>query len=728
MPKTTPRFDTLAAAKYTPTPRENGAPHKRIDLEEVFGQNLFGLHQMKSRLPKPQYKALLATIQNGTELDESVADAVAIAMKDWAMEKGATHFTHWFQPLTGLTAEKHDSFLKPTGDGRAITEFTGAALVQGEPDASSFPSGGLRATFEARGYTAWDPTSPAFLVEGPGGAYLCIPTAFASWTGDALDKKTPLLRSIHALDKQARRALGLFGSSPLAVRATCGPEQEFFLIDEEFFYRRPDLVTSGRTLFGTRPPKGQEMDDHYFGSIPSRVLEYMNEVEFELYKIGIPVTTRHNEVAPGQYEMAPIFEDANQAADHQQLMMSTLRRVARKYGLVCLLHEKPFQGVNGSGKHLNWSFGTKEQNLLEPGETPHENIQFLFFTSAVLKAVAKHQDLLRASIAHAGNDHRLGANEAPPAIISAFCGDQLQDIFEQIGKAGEAKTSKKTGLLGLGVDALPKLPKHAGDRNRTSPFAFTGNKWEFRAVGSSQSVSGPATVLNTIVAEAIDDLSTKLEASLEKGTEFDEALRKLLAEEIHEFKHIIFNGDNYSQEWVEEAERRGLLNLKTAMDALPHLVAEKNAKLFEKYGVLSARELESRYEIFVEQFFMTINIEGETGQHMGQTMYLPAAQRYLSDLLQTAERADDLGMVTEGVLATARRVNELIDRLTQKLAVLAEQNQELGGDDVVSKAEHMRNNIIPALTEVRDVVDRLERVVPDDYWPVPTYRDMLFVK
>ncbi|MEX0912111.1 MAG: glutamine synthetase III, partial [Gemmatimonadota bacterium] len=391
-------------------------------------------------------------------------------------------------------------------------------------------------------YTAWDPTSPAFLMEGPGGAYLCIPTAFASWAGDALDKKTPLLRSMHAIDQQARRALELFGSPPMQVSATCGPEQEFFLIDEEFFYRRPDLVTSGRTLFGTRPPKGQEMDDHYFGSIPARVLEYMNEVELDLYKIGIPVTTRHNEVAPGQYEMAPIFEDANQAADHQQLMMSTLRRVARKYGLVCLLHEKPFQGVNGSGKHVNWSIGTSEQNLLEPGDTPHENMQFLFFTSAVLKAVAKHQDLLRASIAHAGNDHRLGANEAPPAIISAFCGDQLQDIFEQIAKAGEAKTSKKSGLLGLGVNVLPKLPKHAGDRNRTSPFAFTGNKWEFRAVGSSQSVSGPATVLNTIVAEALDELCGKLEAALEKGTSFDDALRKLLAEEIHEFKHIIFNG------------------------------------------------------------------------------------------------------------------------------------------------------------------------------------------
>ena len=726
MSRVIPRFDTLAAAQYDSKPSME--KRHRTDLEEVFGENLFGQHQMQSRMPSAQYEALLSTIQNGTELDASVADAVASAMKEWALEKGATHYTHWFQPLTGSTAEKHDSFLKPTGDGRAVTEFRGKELVQGEPDASSFPSGGLRATFEARGYTAWDPTSPAFLMEGPGGAHLCIPTAFASWAGDALDKKTPLLRSMNAIDEQARRALRLFGSPPMAVKATLGAEQEFFLIDEEFYFRRPDLQTSGRTLFGTKPPKGQEMDDHYFGSIPARVLEYMNEVEFELYRLGVPITTRHNEVAPGQYEMAPIYEDANQAADHQQLVMSTLRRIARKYGLVCLLHEKPFQGINGSGKHLNWSMGTEEQNLLEPGETPHDNMQFLFFCSAVLKGVAKHQDLLRASVAHAGNDHRLGANEAPPAIISAFCGDQLQDIFEQIEKAGKATSSKPSGLLGLGVKVLPNLPKHAGDRNRTSPFAFTGNKWEFRALGSSQSVSFPAMVLNTIAAEAIDDLCTKLEGELEKGTAFDEALRALLASEIHEFKHVIFNGDNYTEAWVVEAEGRGLLNLATTMDALPKIVDEKNAALFEKYGVLSHRELESRYEIFVEQYFMTINIEGETAQHMAQTMILPAATRYLGELLGTAERADELGLQAEGVRRTAGHVNDLVDQLTATIAVLAEQNQELGGDDVLSKAEHMRANIIPAMTAVRDVADRLERVVPDDLWPVPTYRDMLFVK
>jgi glutamine synthetase len=699
-----------------------------VNLEEVYGKNVFGLREMMSSLPKPQYRALLSTLQNGTPLDPTVADAVAVAMKEWALERGATHFTHWFQPLTGLTAEKHDSFLDPTRDGRAITDFSGSELVQGEPDASSFPSGGLRATFEARGYTAWDPTSPAFLMEGASGAYLCIPTAFASWAGDALDKKTPLLRSVHALDKQARRALKLFGSPEEPVRATMGPEQEFFLVDEEFFYRRPDLVTCGRTLFGTRPPKGQEMEDHYFGSIPERILAYMNEVELELYKLGVPLKTRHNEVAPGQFEMAPVYEDANHAADHQQLTMSTLRRVARKYGLACILHEKPFQGVNGSGKHLNWSFGTNGQNLLEPGETPHDNKQFLFFCSAVLKAVAAHQDLLRAAVAHAGNDHRLGANEAPPAIISAFVGDQLGDIFEQIEKAGEAKSSKSSGLMGLGVDVLPHLPMHAGDRNRTSPFAFTGNKWEFRALGASQSISFPATVLNTIVADAIDEMCTKLDADLKTGVGFDDALRSLLASETKEFKKIIFNGDNYSPSWVKEAESRGLLNLRTTMDALPAVVAPKNAALFEKHGVLSHRELESRYEIYVDRYFKTINIEGETGQYMAQTMVLPAASRYLADLVATGERANALGLPNKGVMATAEHLGGLIDQLVEKLDVLAIQNQELGGDTVFSKAEHMRRNIIPALDQVRDVVDRLERVVPDDLWPIPTYREMLFIK
>ncbi len=720
------RFDSLAAVKDSPARRDG--QKQRVDLEEVFGAHTFSLASMQARLPKPAYKALLKTISDHTPLDPTVADAVAVAMKDWAIEHGATHFTHWFQPLTGLTAEKHDSFLAPTGDGRAIAEFSGAELVQGEPDASSFPSGGLRATFEARGYTAWDPTSPAFLMEGPGGAYLCIPTAFASWTGDALDQKTPLLRSIQALNTQTLRALKLFDTPARRVRATLGPEQEFFLIDEEFAYRRPDLVVAGRTLFGAKPPRGQEMDDHYFGSIPERILDCMNDVELELYRLGVPLKTRHNEVAPGQYEMAPIYEDANTAADHQQLTMSTLRRVARRYGLLCLLHEKPFAGVNGSGKHLNWSFGTESQNLLEPGDNPHDNMQFLFFCSAVLRAVDRHQDLLRVSIAHAGNDHRLGANEAPPSIISVFLGDQLTDVFEQIEEAGSAKSSKAGGLLGLGVDALPKLPRHAGDRNRTSPFAFTGNKFEFRALGSSQSISFPATVLNTIVAEAIDEMVTDLESRMAGGDDLGQALRGLLADEAKNFKRIIFNGDGYSDEWVEEAERRGLLNLRSTLDALPSLVGSKNADLFEKYQVLSRRELESRHEIMVEQYFMTINIEGETAADMARTMILPAATRYLSELLLCADRADEVGVKVKGVENTARAVAESIEGLVDALDHLVAQNAELGGDEVHSKAEHMQENIIPAMAAVRTRVDELEKMVPDDLWPIPTYRDMLFVK
>jgi glutamine synthetase len=732
MSRSTPtRFDALAAVK--PSPARNsggsapGAP-KPKPIEQMFGENVFNLAEMRARLPKAAFKALMTTIEDGKPLDAGIAEAVAIAMRDWAIEKGATHYTHWFQPLTGATAEKHDSFIAPTGDGRAITQFNASELVQGEPDASSFPSGGLRATFEARGYTAWDPTSPAFILEGPGGAYLAIPTAFASWTGEALDQKTPLLRSIQALDEQTRRALKLFGVDAARVQPTCGAEQEFFLVDEEFAYRRPDLINSGRTLFGAKPPRGQEMDDHYFGSIPERVLDCMNEVERELYRLGVPVTTRHNEVAPGQYEMAPIFEDANTAADHQQLTMNTLRRVARRYGLACLLHEKPFAGVNGSGKHLNWSFATEHGNLLEPGETPHENVQFLFFCSAVLRAVERHQDLLRAAVAHAGNDHRLGANEAPPSIISVFLGDQLTDVYEQIEHAGEATESRQSGILGLGVDTLPQLPRHAGDRNRTSPFAFTGNKFEFRALGSSQSISFPATVLNTIVAESVDEMTTVVEKAMEAGKDRTAALRELLADEVKKFKRVIFNGDGYSDEWVEEAEKRGLLNLRSTMDALPHLVSEKNASTFEKYSVLTKRELESRHEIFVEQYFYTINIEGETAADMAETMILPAAVRYLSELLQTAERADGVGVKVKGVKKTIERVAALVDELRDAADELVEQNAELGGDEVEEKAEHMRANIIPAMAKVRSAADRLEKIVPDDLWPIPTYRDMLHVK
>lgn len=728
MTRTTPRFDILQAARWSSSERNGSGSQRTTDVEAIFGSNTFGLSEMKARLPKPVYQALLATIEEGREIDLSIADAVAVAMKEWAMERGATHFTHWFQPLTGLTAEKHDSFLSPVGGGKAVAEFSGRELVQGEPDASSFPSGGLRATFEARGYTAWDPTSPAFIVEGPGGSFLAIPTAYTSWTGDALDKKIPLLRSVSALDQQTRRALALFGVESKRVMSTMGPEQEFFLVDEEFFFRRPDLLTSNRTLFGAKPPRGQELEDHYFGTIPARVLQFMQEAEMELYKLGVAVKTRHNEVAPSQFEMAFVYAEANLAADHQQLMMSVLRNTARKYGFVCLLHEKPFAGVNGSGKHLNWSFASESGNLLEPGETPHENRQFMLFCSAVLKAVERHQDLLRASIAYAGNDHRLGANEAPPSIISVFLGDQLTDIYDQIEKGGSARSSRKGGLLGLGTPVLPRLPQHAGDRNRTSPFAFTGNKFEFRALGASQSVSFPATILNTIVAEALDEMVTELEAETGRGVALDEALRTLLAREVPKFKRIIFNGDGYSQDWQEEAERRGLLNLRSTMDALPHLTAEKNVRLFERYEVLSHRELESRKEIRLDQYFKTINIEGETTASVVRTMILPATVRYLRELLEVVERAAAVGMKVEGVTSVVDEVGALLDELQAATAVLVQQNAELGGEDVAEKAEHMRANIIPAMSAVRSVADRLEKVIPDDLWPLPTYRDMLFVK
>ena len=732
---TAPRFDALAAITGW-IPGEGRRTEDRpaaMDIEKIFGENTFGLAEMKARLPKETYKAVLRTIDEGAELDPNLADAMAIAMKEWALEKGATHFTHWFQPLTGATAEKHDSFITPNRGGGAFAEFSGKDLVQGEPDASSFPSGGLRATFEARGYTAWDPTSPAFIVEAPGGSYLAIPTVFTSWTGDALDLKLPLLRSMHAVEAQTRRALKLFGSPAEQVVVSLGPEQEYFLVDQEFVYRRPDLIATGRTLIGAKPPRGQELEDHYFGQIPDRVLAYMMDVERELYRLGVPVKTRHNEVAPGQFEMAPIYENANLAADHQQLLMMVLRRTARKYGLVALLHEKPFAGVNGSGKHLNWSFGTATQNLLEPGDNPHDNMQFLFFCACVLRAVERHQDLLRAAIAHAGNDHRLGANEAPPAIISVFLGEQLADVFEQIERAGSATTSKQGGLLGLGSSILPRLPRHAGDRNRTSPFAFTGNKFEFRAVGSSQSISFPATVLNTIVAESIDEMATELEDAVSNGTTFEDALRELLAEKIHEFKRIIFNGDGYSAEWHEEAARRGLLNLPGALDALPMLVEEKNVALFEKYEVLTRREMASREEIATDQYFKTINIEGETTAELAATMVLPAAVRYLNELNEAADSLNaastiDAGMKSPGVAGTRTRVNDLMNRLAEALATLVEQNAELGGDSVHSKALHMRENVKPAMAAVRAVVDDLERVVPDDLWPLPRYREMLFVK
>ncbi len=723
-------YNVVAATKYVANGKRTTTT---MDIERIFGENTFGVDEMKSRLPQTVFDSILATIEKGEPIDHTIADTVAIAMKEWAVERGVTHFTHWFQPLTGSTAEKHDSFITPNRGGGAIAQFSGKDLIQGEPDASSFPSGGVRATFEARGYTAWDPTSPAFVIENQNGSYLAIPTAFASWTGEALDHKLPLLRSMQAIDKAARRVLKLFGVRGVhRVTSTVGNEQEYFLVDEEYFYRRPDLINTGRTLFGAKPPKGQELDDHYFGSIPDRVLSCMLETEKELYRLVVPVKTRHNEVAPSQYEIAPIFETSNIAADHQQLTMLTLQRVARKYGLVCLLHEKPFAGVNGSGKHNNWSIGTDTgMNLLDPGDTPHENAQFLFFCASVLLAVYRHQDLLRASVAHAGNDHRLGANEAPPAIMSVFLGEQLEDVFDQIVK-GAAKSSKQGGLLGLGVPALPHLPRHAGDRNRTSPFAFTGNKFEFRAVGSSQSVSIPNAILNVIVADTLDSMADALEKKLagkkRNKAVFDHAVAEVISAVMKEAKPIIFAGDNYSEEWHNEAEKRGLLNLRTTVDSLRRLVDKKNVKLFEKYGVLSQTELRSRYETWLEQYATTINIEAETTKTIGNTYIMPAAVDYLNELTTTLSAGSAVGLKYAGVEKRAKEVSSLVDKLHKALADLEKAAAHIGGDDALAHATYMRDKVIPPMNAVRDAADKLERFVPHDTWPLPTYTEILFVK
>jgi glutamine synthetase len=725
MSKSYRRFNPVTAIRGI----DSSFDGRKMNITKIFGENTLQIETFKERLPKAVWKELKKTITDGEPLNSDVADSVAVVMKDWAMERGATHFTHWFQPLTGYTAEKHDSFITPNKGGGAIAEFSGKELIQGEPDASSFPSGGLRPTFEARGYTAWDPTSPAFVVDNENGTYLCIPTAFASWTGEALDHKTPLLRSNEAINTQALRAAKHFGiNGAKRIYSTAGCEQEYFLVDQEFYYGRPDLMQSNRTLVGSVPPRGQELSDHYFGSIPDRVLAFMMEAEYEMYRLGIPVKTRHNEVAPGQYEIAPIFEKANHAADHQQLLMITLKRIARKYGMVALLHEKPFAGVNGSGKHLNWSLATDNGfNLLEPGEDPHTNMSFLFFSTAVIKAVHDHQDLLRVAVSSAGNDHRLGANEAPPAIISIFTGEQLADVYEQLQNGG-AKSSKKGGLLGLGTPVLPHLPKHAGDRNRTSPFAFTGNKFEFRAVGSSQSVSFPIVVLNTIVAEALDTMTTALEGELESGVDFEMALAKVIKQSLKATSKIIFNGDGYSEDWQIEAKKRGLLNLKSTFDSLPYLGSEKNIKLFEKYNVLNAREVASRLEIFTEQYFLNINIEAETTANMVRTMIVPAAVRYLNELAAIVDRGKSIGLDISGVKSTAEEVNSILNGLIAANSELGKQNKELGGDEVTEKAEHMFMNVIPAMNDVRKYADQLEHVVADDYWPLPTYSEMLFMR
>ncbi len=708
------RQTNVTAARWSP----NGGALGAVDLTEPasypHGENVFSPTVQRHRLPKETYQRLQRVLSQGEALDTSLADAVALAMKEWALERGATHYTHFFQPLTGLTAEKHDSFFGPAGDGEALADFSGKELIQGEPDASSFPTGGVRATFEARGYTAWDPTSPAFILENPNGALLCIPTAFASWTGEALDAKIPLLRSMDALSRAAIRALRLLGDDEATrVFTTVGPEQEYFLIDEQYYFERPDLISTGRTLFGAKPPKGHELDDHYFGSIPERVLAFMMDSELELAKLGVPVKTRHNEVAPGQYEIAPVFENSNVGSDHQQLTMQVLQRVARKYGLVCLLHEKPFAGVNGSGKHNNWSMSTDTgHNLLEPGDTPADNLSFLFFCAAVIQAVDKHQGLLRASVANIGQDHRLGANEAPPAIISIFLGGELEKVFDAIA-SGEGDPHTPAAVLGLGTPVLPPLPMHGGDRNRTSPFAFTGNKFEFRALGSSMSLAFPNTVLNTIVAEAIDDLSDKLEA---QDGDRDEALTEVVREAYGDHKRVIFAGDNYTDEWHAEAETRGLKNLRTTPDALPEVLSDETAAAFEKYEVLSKRELESRYEVWLEQYTITANIEAETAAMIAKTMLLPAALRHVA-MVQAA-----------GMDELAAEARSLTAAFVEAIGELEQANSYPDGVEGLELAKYARDSQLTAMARVREVGDQLEKIVADDLWPLPKYSEILFIK
>ena len=692
---------------------------------ELYGSNVFSPAIMKDRLPKTIFKSIIQTIESGAKLDSTVADVVASAMKDWAIEKGATHYAHVFYPLTGISAEKHDSFLSPDGLGSAITEFSGKTLIQGEPDASSFPSGGLRSTAEARGYTAWDVTSPAYILENPNGTTLCIPTAFVSWTGDVLDSKTPLLRAMQALDTQARRVLKLFGHEKIAhISSTGGPEQEYFLIDRNFFYARPDLLNAGRTLFGAKPPKGQEFEDHYFGSIPERVLAFMLDVERELFKLGIPIKTRHNEVAPGQFEVAPTYESSNLAADHQQLAMTFLKGVAEKYGLACLLAEKPFAGVNGSGKHLNFSLGNATQgNLLDPGDTPHANAQFLVLCGAVIRAVSLHAKLLRAVVASAGNDHRLGANEAPPAIISIFLGEQLTDVFEQI-KAGGARSSKARSSLNIGVDVLPTLPKDAGDRNRTSPFAFTGNRFEFRAVGASQSIGAAILTLNVILAESIDYLVTELEKA--GPDKLIETIQRLLKEVMDEHGSVIFNGNGYSQEWHEEAEKRALPNLKTAVDALPAFTLPSTIAAFEKYGILTARELQSRKEIAYEQYIKSVNVEANTVVEMAKTIIYPAAMRYQGQLADTASKLKNAGL--EPDTSILQTVTGLTKDLLNGVKKVEEALFHQANGSIEAHAAHFKDAVLPAMLEVRAAADALEGLIADDLWPLPTYQEMLFIK
>ncbi|MCK5843413.1 MAG: glutamine synthetase III [Victivallales bacterium] len=685
-------------------------------ITEIFGEDVFNLKTMKEFLPKQVYKTLMATIDKGEVLDASIADEVANAMKSWAISKGASHYTHWFQPLTGSTAEKHDSFIEPDGKGGVTLDFSGKTLIQGEPDASSFPSGGIRATFEARGYTAWDPTSPAFIKRDDLGATLCIPTAFCSYTGEALDKKTPLLRSMQAVSEQAKRMLKCFGKNiDGKVAASLGAEQEYFLVDKELYMARPDLMQTGRTLFGNVPSKHQQLDDHYFGAIKTRVLNYMTDVDQTLWRLGIPAKTRHNEVAPAQFEIAPMFEELNLAVDHNMLLMETLRKLADKHGFHCLLHEKPFAGVNGSGKHNNWSINAPGKNLFDPGRNPHENALFLTFLCAVIKAVDIHADLLRATVACAGNDHRLGANEAPPAIISIFLGEQLTDVVEQLEK-GPAKSAKSGGIMRIGVDTLPDLPRDATDRNRTSPFAFTGNKFEFRAVGSSQSCAGANIVLNTIVAEALDEIAGKLEKIPKK--EFNSKLQEILQAIVKKHKRVIFNGDNYTDEWVEEAKKRGLPNMRKSPEALKALLDKKAEKLFDKYGVFNKKELHSRYEVFLENYDTTIMIEGSMALKIAKTMILPVAVAQQSTYTDSLLNLGEAGVVAGASVLRAKAV--LIGGLVESLSSAMDKL-----DKAIKKEDASKT--IAAMSALRESADALEDEIDDELWPLPKYGELLFV-
>ncbi len=678
-----------------------------------YGEDVFNLAAMQKHLPKDVFKKLQATIERGEALDPTIAADVAHAMKEWAVSRGATSYTHWFQPLTGNTAEKHDSFLEPEGC-HAIFSFSGNNLILGEPDASSFPSGGLRSTFEARGYTAWDPTSPAFIKRHGNGATLCIPTAFCSYTGEALDRKTPLLRSIQALSCATKKLMKCFGLPDEKVTITLGPEQEYFLIDKHFYLLRPDLLQTGRTLFGAPPAKHQQLEDHYFGTIKTRVLNFMNEVEKELWKLGIPAKTRHNEVAPAQFELAPVFEELNLACDHNMLVMEVLRQTADRYGFVCLMHEKPFAGVNGSGKHNNWSVNYGKRNLLNPGNDPDQNAIFLTTLCAIIEAVDLHADLIRSTVAGVGNDHRLGANEAPPAVISMYLGDQLADVIEQLEK-GETKSSKHGGTLRIGVDTLPPLPQDATDRNRTSPFAFTGNKFEFRAPGSSQSCSGPNVILNTIIADSFERMAETLSTFPEH--EFHSKLQEHLQKIIKAHKRIIFNGDGYASDWLKEAEKRGLPNFKTTTDALSVLVKEENIALFEKYGVFRRREMESRYEVFMEDYHYKVKIEGEIALEIAQSMIFPVVSAEYEKTIRSLNEAKSVSMKkgTESLRKRASLLGEKLDHLSQEEDFLAE----------ALKGKH--EEILNAMKNIRTTVDELEKIIPDNCWPLPKYREMLFI-